>query len=72
MNIVENDKAAKFKALRERAEQLIRESPGGLKNTPLEDIQSVIHELQVHQIELAMQNEDVGYVLPFESLKEHS
>jgi len=45
--------------LRLRAEQLIRESPGEFKDTPAEDIQSVIHELQVYQIELEMQNEEL-------------
>ena len=54
-----NDRATKSKTLRLRAEQLIRESPGGLKDTPAEDIQDVIHELQVHQIELEMQNEEL-------------
>ena len=39
---MENDKAAKLKVLRLRAEQLIRESPGEFKDTPAEDIQSVI------------------------------
>jgi two-component system cell cycle sensor histidine kinase/response regulator CckA len=59
VNAMENDKAAKLETLRLRAEQLIRESPGGFKDTPAEDIQSVIHELQVHQIELEMQNEEL-------------
>jgi len=59
VNTIENDKAAKLKALRLRAEQLIRESPGEFKDTPAEDIQSVIHELQVYQIELEMQNEEL-------------
>ena len=59
MNSMENDSAAKSKDLRYRAEQLLREGPGGLKDRSAEDIQKVIHELQVHQIELEMQNEEL-------------
>jgi len=54
-----NDSAAKSKDLRNRAEQLLREGLKGLKDRPAEDIQKVIHELQVHQIELEMQNEEL-------------
>ena len=55
---MEND-SERLKALRNQAEQLLRESPEGLKDTPAEDIQDVIHELHVHQIELEMQNEEL-------------
>ena len=56
---MENDSAAKSKDLRHRAEQLVREGPAGLKDRSAEDVQSVIHELRVHQIELEMQNEEL-------------
>ena len=54
-----NDSAKKLKELRDRAEQLLSESPKGFKDIPAEDIQNIIHELQVHQIELEMQNEEL-------------
>ncbi len=56
---MKNDSAAKSKDLRNRAEQLLREGLKDLKERPAEDIQKVIHELQVHQIELEMQNEEL-------------
>jgi PAS domain S-box-containing protein len=48
-----------LKALRHRAEALLHEKPQALGNMPPEDIQQLIHELQVHQIELEMQNEEL-------------
>ena len=48
-----------LKALRHRAEALLHEKPQALSNIPPEDIQQLIHELQVHQIELEMQNEEL-------------
>jgi PAS domain S-box-containing protein len=48
-----------LKALRYRAEALLHEKPQALSNIPPEDIQQLIHELQVHQIELEMQNEEL-------------
>jgi len=54
-----NDSAAKFKDLRDRAEQLLLEGPTGFEKGPAEDIQGIIHDLQVHQIELEMQNDEL-------------
>ena len=51
--------SSQLKALRQRAETLLREDPQALSNIPPEDIQQLIHELQVHQIELEMQNEEL-------------
>jgi PAS domain S-box-containing protein len=48
-----------LKALRHRAEALLHEKPQALSDIPPEDIQQLIHELQVHQIELEMQNEEL-------------
>jgi len=54
-----NDSEAKFKDLRDRAEQLLLEGPTGFEEGPAEDIQGIIHDLQVHQIELEMQNDEL-------------
>ena len=51
-----------WKALRRRAEVLLDEKPQALSKITPEDIQQLIHELQVHQIELEMQNEELRRV----------
>jgi PAS domain S-box-containing protein len=56
---MENDSPENLNELRDRAEQLLSESPQGFKDIPAEDIQNIIHELQVHQIELEMQNDEL-------------
>ncbi len=43
--------------LRKRAKQFLDQSPAGIEDFSLSDIQKLIEELQVHQIELEMQNE---------------
>ena len=43
--------------LRKRAKQFLDQSPVGLGDISLDDIQELVEELQVHQIELEMQNE---------------
>ena len=55
-------KSGQWKALRHRAEALLDEKPQALSNIPPEDIQQLIHELEVHQIELEMQNEELRRV----------
>jgi PAS domain S-box-containing protein len=56
---MESDSPKKLKALRHRAEQLLSESPKGFKDISAEDMLNIIHELQVHQIELEMQNDEL-------------
>ncbi len=46
-------------SLRQRAEEVAQEQPDALQEMPPEDIQNLVHELQVHQIELEMQNEEL-------------
>jgi PAS domain S-box-containing protein len=45
--------------LRKRAERLLEESPGRSKTPAKKDLISLVHELQVHQVELEMQNEEL-------------
>ena len=48
-----------MKDLRNRAEEILASRPEALKDIPLDDIQTLIHELHVHQIELEMQNDEL-------------
>jgi PAS domain S-box-containing protein len=52
-------KPTSFKKLRKQAEKRLLERDADLSNMPLEDIHELIHELEVHQIELEMQNEEL-------------
>ena len=45
--------------LRRRAEELLSKQPSSLDNIAPADMQSIVHELRVHQIELEMQNEEL-------------
>ena len=46
-------------SLKKRARQFIRNNPSAIKKIPPTDIKQLIEELQVHQIELEMQNEEL-------------
>jgi len=45
--------------LRERAEEFINKNPLAIKEIPADDIKKLIEHLQVHQVELEMQNEEL-------------
>ena len=47
------------KGLRTRAEKLLATTPRQVAAMPVDDVQKLVHELQVHQIELEMQNEEL-------------
>jgi PAS domain-containing protein len=47
------------KSLRSRAEAILVATPRQIAGMPLEDVQKLVHELQVHQIELEMQNDEL-------------
>lgn len=47
------------KTLRERAEELLNTSYADIAGMSNEDVRKLVHELQVHQIELEIQNEDL-------------
>ena len=49
----------KSSELRKRAEKLLRRTGSPLKPIPKKDVLELIHELEVHQVELEMQNEEV-------------
>lgn len=51
----------KANQLRDQAEKLLRGSAEEIKDLPADDTQKLIHELQVHQIELEMQNEELTH-----------
>ena len=46
-------------SLRQRAEEMLQWQPEELREMPPEDIQHLIHELDVHQVELELQNEEL-------------
>lgn len=48
----------KFEKLRSQAEQLLNQSSSDSQGAP-SDIEQLIHELQVHQIELQLQNDEL-------------
>ena len=49
----------KSETLRKQAERALRDQSVDLQNLPSRDIWSLVHELQVHQTELEMQNEEL-------------
>ena len=53
------DGSTKVNALRLQAEELLRATRRDVAAMPVKDVQQLVHELQVHQIELEMQNEEL-------------
>jgi len=62
INMKKNLKSAESNGLRKRAEDALQEKTEGLQDLSIRDARSLIHELQVHQIELEMQNEELRRV----------
>jgi PAS domain S-box-containing protein len=52
-------KSTRFEKLRRLAEERLRDKAGDVSNKARDDAQQLIHELEVHQIELEMQNEEL-------------
>lgn len=55
-------KPAKAPALRRRAEERLRATKRDIAAMPTKDVQQLVYELQVHQLELEMQNEELRRV----------
>ena len=53
------DESTKGTALRLQAEELLRVTKRNVSAMPVKEVQQLVHELQVHQIELEMQNEEL-------------
>ena len=54
-----NNSPDRFAELRKQAEERLRNQPADLGELSPEGMQRLVHELQVHQIELEMQNEEL-------------
>jgi PAS domain S-box-containing protein len=52
-------KSTKVKVFRRQAEELLRATKRDIAAMPVKDMQQLVHELQIHQIELDMQNEEL-------------
>ena len=53
------DGSTKFTGLRREAEARLRTTRRDVAIMPVKDVQQLVHELQVHQIELEMQNDEL-------------
>jgi PAS domain S-box-containing protein len=56
------DNSTGFKKLRRQAEERLHDTAGDISGKALDDAQQLIHELEVHQVELEMQNEELRNV----------
>ena len=58
-NDSEFEKKADFKSLRKRAEEKAIRADKPIKDMSASEMSTLIHELQIHQIELEIQNEEL-------------
>jgi len=47
--------------LRQQAEELLRTAPQKIRSMPFKDAEHFVHELQIYQVELEMQNQELGH-----------
>jgi PAS domain S-box-containing protein len=59
---ISEDERAHLLLLRQRAEEILEGKLGEVSDLSTEDFQYLVHELQVHQAELALQNEELRRV----------
>ena len=55
----ERNSSDRLTELRDRAEQFINKAPSAVKKVPPRDVKNLVEELQIHQVELEMQNEEL-------------
>ena len=53
------DRDAGIAELRNRAVETLKSKSSSIENMPVEDVRKLVEELQIHQIELEMQNEEL-------------
>ena len=53
------DGQTKFTGMRRQAEELLRTTKRDIAAMPVKDVQQLVYELQVHEIELEMQNDEL-------------
>ncbi len=54
-----NDCDVRIAELRRRAEETLKSKPSSMEKMPVEDVRKLVEELQIHQVELEMQNEEL-------------
>ncbi len=54
-----NDSDAKTAELRKQAMETLKSRPSSMEKMPVEDVRKLVEELQVHQVELEMQNDEL-------------
>ena len=54
-----NDCDARIAELRRRAMETLKSKPSSMEKMPVEDVRKLVEELQIHQVELEMQNEEL-------------
>ena len=55
-------KSSQYKELRKQAEEFLNKNRAAFKKAPYRDVRNLIEDLQIHQIELEMQNEEFNKV----------
>ena len=54
-----NDCDVRIAELRKQAAETLESKRSSMKKMPVEDVRKLVEELQIHQVELEMQNEEL-------------